>query len=86
MSSQVIADKDKLQNRTISVSGLVAAVDSGQIILNVERVTKEIKDPSTAQVIRRMSTPVGVLKVTDVDDASSVATRFQVPDSKWVMQ
>jgi hypothetical protein len=54
--------------------------------LNVERVTKEIKDPSTAQVIRRMSTPVGVLKVTDVDDASSVATRFQVPDSKWVMQ
>jgi hypothetical protein len=82
MSSQVIADKDKLQNRTISVSGLVAAVDSGQIILNVgskagvkvgdqlnvERVTKEIKDPSTAQVIRRMSTPVGVLKVTDVDD------------------
>jgi hypothetical protein len=27
MSSQVIADKDKLQNRTISVSGLVAAVE-----------------------------------------------------------
>jgi hypothetical protein len=25
-------------------------------------------------VIRRMSTPVGVLKVTDVDDTSSVAT------------
>jgi curli biogenesis system outer membrane secretion channel CsgG len=88
MSTEVIAGKDKLQARTITVSGLVAAVDSGQIILNVglkagvkvgdqlnvERVTKEIKDPSTGQVIRRMSSPVGVLKVTDVDDASSVAT------------
>jgi curli biogenesis system outer membrane secretion channel CsgG len=88
MSTEVISGKEKLQARTITVSGLVAAVDSGQIILNVgskagvkvgdqlsvERVTKEIKDPSTGQVIRRMSTPVGVLKITDVDDASSVAT------------
>jgi hypothetical protein len=42
--------------------------------LNVERVSKEIKDPATGQVIRRMSTQVGVLKVTDVDDVSSVCT------------
>ncbi len=88
MTTEVIADKDKLVTRTIVVSGLVAAVDGGQIILNVggksgvkvgdelnvERVTKEIKDPSTGQVIRRMSTPVGVVKVTDVDDVSSVCT------------
>jgi hypothetical protein len=37
-------------------------------------VTKEIKDPATGQVIRRLSTPVGVVKVTDVDDISAVAT------------
>jgi hypothetical protein len=37
-------------------------------------VTKEIKDPSTGKVIRRMATSVGVVKVTDVDDISSVAT------------
>jgi len=88
MSTEVIAGKDKLQVRTIVVSGLVAAVDSGQIILNVgakagvkvgdqlnvERVTREIKDPATGQVLRRLSTPVGVVKVTDVDDVSSVAT------------
>ncbi|HEX4487941.1 MAG TPA: FlgT C-terminal domain-containing protein, partial [Terriglobales bacterium] len=69
-------------------SGLVAAVDGGQIVLNVggksgvkvgdelnvERVTKEIKDPSTGQVLRRMATQVGVVKVTDVDDVSSVCT------------
>ena len=34
-STEVIADKDKLVTRTIGVEGLVAAVDSGQIILNV---------------------------------------------------
>ena len=88
MTTEVIAGKDKLVARTIVVSGLVAAVDGGQIILNVggksgvkvgdqlnvERVTKEIKDPSTGQVIRRMSSPVGVVRVTDVDDVSSVCT------------
>jgi curli biogenesis system outer membrane secretion channel CsgG len=87
-STEVIADKDKLVTRTITVEGLVAAVDRGQIILNVgskagvkvgdqltvERVSKEIKDPSTGKVIRRIATAVGVVKVTDVDDISAVAT------------
>ena len=88
MSQEVIADSTKLVARTIVVEGLVAAVDSGQIILNVgaksgvkvgdqltvERVTKEIKDPATGKVIRRLASPVGVVKVTDVDDISSVCT------------
>ena len=87
MSSGIIADNTKLVARTIVVDGLVAAVDSGQIILNVgakagvkvgdqltaERVTREIKDPSTGKVLRRLASPVGVLRVTDVDDISSVA-------------
>jgi curli biogenesis system outer membrane secretion channel CsgG len=87
-STEVIADKDKLATRTVTVQGLVAAVDGGQLILNVgakagvkvgdqlnvERVTKEIKDPATGQVLRRLSSPVGVVKVTDVDDVSSIAT------------
>jgi len=87
-STEVIADKDKLVTRTITVQGLVAAVDGGQLILNVgakagvkvgdqlnvERVTKEIKDPSTGQILRRLSSQVGVVKVTDVDDVSSIAT------------
>jgi curli biogenesis system outer membrane secretion channel CsgG len=86
-SVEVIADKDKLVTRTISVDGLVAAVDSGQIVLNVgskagvkvgdqlavERVSKEIKDPSTGKVIRRLSSQIGIIRVTDVDDISAVA-------------
>jgi curli biogenesis system outer membrane secretion channel CsgG len=87
-STAVIADKDKLVTRTIVVEGLIAAVDGGQIILNVgakagvkvgdqlnvERVSREIKDPSSGKVIRRISTTVGVVKVTEVDDISAVAT------------
>ena len=88
MSTEVIAGKDKLVARTVVVEGLVAAVDGGQVILNVggkagvkvgdeltvERVSKEIKDPATGKVLRRLSTQLGIVKVTDVDDVSSVCS------------
>ncbi|HEY4740121.1 MAG TPA: CsgG/HfaB family protein [Candidatus Acidoferrales bacterium] len=96
LSTGIIADNTKLQTRTISVSGLVAAVDGGQVILNVggkaglkigdqltvERVTREIKDPSTGAVIRRMTSPVGTIRITDVDDISSVCTPVSGTDFK----
>ncbi len=86
MSAGLIADAAKLSARTIIVSGLVAAVDGGQIVLNVgaktgikvgdqlsiERITRTIKDPATGQVLRQMTTPVGVVRVTDVDEVSAV--------------
>jgi len=99
LSSGLIANNGKLVARVISVEGLVAAVEGGDIVLNVgakagvkagqqmtvERVTKEIKDPSTGKVLRRLSTQVGTLQVTDVDDVSSIAkvvtgTGFKVGD------
>jgi hypothetical protein len=86
--------------RTVVVEGLVAAADGGQIVLNVggkaglkvgdqlnvERVSREIKDPATGKVIRRMTSPVGVIKITDVDDQSAVGSvvsgsGFKVGDS-----
>jgi curli biogenesis system outer membrane secretion channel CsgG len=87
-STELIGNAGKLQVRTINVSGLVAAVEGDQVVLNVgskaglkvgdqlsvERVTKEIKDPSTGRVLRRLSSPIGVVRVTDVDDISSVCT------------
>jgi curli biogenesis system outer membrane secretion channel CsgG len=100
MSTGLVANNSKLQTRTISVSGLVAAVEGGQIILNVggkaglkvgdqlnvERVTKEIKDPATGQVIRRLASAIGVVRITEVDDISAVAapvsgTGFKVGDA-----
>jgi curli biogenesis system outer membrane secretion channel CsgG len=100
LSKEVIDNNSKLVTRTIIVEGLVAAVDGGQIILNVggksgikvgdelnvERVAREIKDPATGKVLRKMSTPVGIVKVTDVDDVSAVCSPvsgagFKIGDS-----
>jgi len=88
LSADLVADAPKIATRAVVIDGLVAAVDGGQIVLNVGkkagvnvgdqlevvRVTKEIKDPSTGQVIRRLTTSIGIIKATDVDDASAVCT------------
>src|SRR5215469_480704 len=86
LSVNLVADSAKISTRSVTVEGVVAAVEGSQIILNVggkagvkvgdqfnvERVTKEIKDPTTHEVIRRLATAVGVVKATDVDDASAI--------------
>jgi curli biogenesis system outer membrane secretion channel CsgG len=99
MTTGVIGSSGKLQMRVVKVEGLVAAVDGGQIVLNVgaktgikvgdhmsiERVTKEIKDPATGAVLRRMTSKLGELEVTDVDEISAVCrvvsgTGFKIGD------
>ena len=88
LTSNLVSDASKVGVRTVVVEGVVAAVDGGQIILNVGgkagvkvgdqlevvRVTKEIKDPTTGNVLRRLTTSVGVVKATDVDDVSAICT------------
>lgn len=106
MTSGVISSAPKLQARVIKVEGLVAAVDGEQVVLNVgaktgikvgdhmsvERVTSTIKDPATGAVLRKMTTKLGELQVTDVDDVSAVCkpvtgTGFKVGDvAKTVVQ
>jgi curli biogenesis system outer membrane secretion channel CsgG len=99
LSTGLIAGNSKLQIRTIVVEGLVAAVEGDSVVLNVgaksgikvgdqlsvERVTREIKDPATGQVIRRMTSKLGLIQVTEVDDVSAVCkivagTGFKVGD------
>jgi hypothetical protein len=91
-----VGDAGKIAVRTITVEGLVAAVDSGQIVLNVgskagvkvgdqlevRRVTKEIKDPTTGAIIRRLSTSIGIVRATDVDDSSAVCVPVSGTDFK----
>jgi curli biogenesis system outer membrane secretion channel CsgG len=88
LTTSVVSDAAKVAIHSVMVEGLVAAVDGGQIVLNVGkkaginvgdqlevvRVTKEIKDPETGAVIRRLTSTVGVIKATDVDDASAVCS------------
>ncbi len=99
LSTGLVAEGTKVSTRTITVEGTVAAVEGDQIVLNVggkagikvgdqfdvQRVSKEIKDPATGAVIRRLSSSVGVVKATDVDDLSAVCapvsgTGFKVGD------
>jgi curli biogenesis system outer membrane secretion channel CsgG len=99
LSAGLIADNSKLVARVINVEGLVAAVEGGDIVLNVgakaglragqemtvERVTKEIKDPATGKVLRKLSTQIGTIQVTNVDDISAIAkslsgTGFKIGD------
>jgi curli biogenesis system outer membrane secretion channel CsgG len=88
LATDLLSSASKVSVRTISVEGLVAAVDGGQIVLNVGaragvkvgdqllvvRVTREIKDPATGSVIRRLTSTIGIVRATDVDDTSSVCT------------
>lgn len=51
----------------------------------IERVTQVIKDPTTGQVIRRLSQPIGQIRITEVDSTSSVGeivsgSQFKVGD------
>jgi curli biogenesis system outer membrane secretion channel CsgG len=89
MSSGVIAGNTKLSTRTVNVQGQVAFVEMAnhQVVLNVgaknglkvgdkltvERVSQEIKDPATGAVLRRMSSKIGTVEVSDVDEVSAVA-------------
>jgi hypothetical protein len=96
LATDLEAGAPRVGVRTISVEGLIAAVDGGQIVLNVGgragvkvgdqlevvRVTKEIKDPSTGAVIRRLTTSVGVIRATDVDDVSTVCAAVSGSDFK----
>jgi curli biogenesis system outer membrane secretion channel CsgG len=96
MSRELVAANDRLKARTVVVEGLVAAVDAGAVILNVgaraglkvgdelsvERVGREIKDPATGQVIRRMTSKIAVVRVTDIDDISAVCALISGSDIK----
>jgi curli biogenesis system outer membrane secretion channel CsgG len=100
LTVDLVSDSSRVSVRTITVDGLVAAVDGGQIVLNVGsragvkvgdqltvmRVGREIKDPATGAVIRRLTTNIGVIKATDVDDTSAVCepvsgTGFKIGDA-----
>lgn len=69
-----------------TVNAIVADITGGVIVLNkgssdgyqvgmkvsIERVGKEIKDPQTGNVIRRLTSPIGVVEIYDVDQSSSI--------------
>jgi curli biogenesis system outer membrane secretion channel CsgG len=85
--AQLVEQSGKVEGTLVQVEGLVADVSGDEIIINVgknagvsagmklsvERVSREVKDPSTGKVLRKISAPVGEIQVTEVDDGSAVA-------------
>jgi curli biogenesis system outer membrane secretion channel CsgG len=72
---------------TVSVSGVVADVSpDGTLIINVgsregvkvgdtlaiKRMLREVRDPTSGKVIRRVEDAVGAIRITEVDEQSSV--------------
>lgn len=86
LSAQLDHNAASLPTKKLKVEGLVADSTNGTLVLNVgaragvkagdrleiRRVTREIKDPATGKVIRRIEDKIGEVAVTDVDDTSSV--------------
>lgn len=69
-------------NATIAdITGNLITINKGNkdgfkpgMILSVEHVTKEIKDPETGAVIRKLTSSIGKIKLTEVDNTSSLGT------------
>jgi hypothetical protein len=76
-----------LPTTVMQISGLVAdAEPDGTVIINVgskngvkvgdrldiRRMVREVKDPSTGKVIRSIEDAVGSIVITEVDEASAV--------------
>jgi curli biogenesis system outer membrane secretion channel CsgG len=86
LSTQLNASAGKLPATTVSVDGLVADVSGGTLIINVgsragvkvgdklqvSRVGREIRDPASGKVIRRVTESLGELVITEVDESSAV--------------
>jgi len=99
VTAELISQAAKVQASKIQVEGLVADAAGDTIIINVgksagisvgmklavERVTREVKDPATGKVLRRITSVVGEIEITEADEASAVAkvvsgTGFKVGD------
>lgn len=87
LTAQLISQAGKVEASTVTVDGMVADATGGVIILNVgksagvsvgmklsvERVGREVKDPATGKVLRKITAPVGEIEITEVDEGSAVA-------------
>ena len=99
LSGELVSQNARIELRQVVVEGLVAALDGNLIIVNVgsdagvrvgdrmtiERVTREIRDPATDAIIRRLSSEVGAIELIDVDSISAIGqivagADFQVGD------
>ena len=87
VTAQLIAQAGKVEATSVSIEGLVADATGDTVIINVgkgagvtvgmklavERVTREVKDPASGKVLRKITSAVGEIQITEVDEGSAVA-------------
>jgi curli biogenesis system outer membrane secretion channel CsgG len=86
--TELNAGATRIPTKTVAVDALVADVSGSTLIINagtragikvgdkfsVKRVGREIRDPATGKVIRRVEENIGEITITEADDASAVGT------------
>ncbi len=86
LASQLQQNASRLPTKVVAIDGLVADATGGSVVLNVgsraglkigdkllvRRLVREIKDPATGKVIRRMEDTVGEVVISEVDEVSAV--------------
>lgn len=88
LAQQLTANASRIEVKARPVEGLVADVSGNTLVINigtrvgvrpgmtlsVRRVGREIKDPATGRVIRRVEQTLGTLTITEADEESAVGT------------
>lgn len=88
LAQQLNANASRIEVRARPVEGLVADVSGNTLVINVgtragvrpgmtltvRRVGREIRDPATGRVIRRVEETLGTLTITEADEESAVGT------------
>ncbi|MGB9610476.1 MAG: CsgG/HfaB family protein [Bryobacteraceae bacterium] len=88
LARQLTANASRIEVKVRPVEGLVADVSGNTLVINigtrvgvrpgmtlsVRRVGREIKDPATGRVIRRVEETLGTLTITEADEESAVGT------------
>lgn len=86
LANELNAGATRVPTKVVTIDALVADVSGDTLIINagsragvkvgdkleVRRAGREIRDPATGKVLRRMDTAVGEITITEVDDASAV--------------
>jgi curli biogenesis system outer membrane secretion channel CsgG len=86
LATELDGNASRLPTTVVAINGLVADVSGKTLVLNigsrggvkvgdtlkVSRVGREIRDPATGKVIRRVEEALGEITITEVDEASAV--------------
>ena len=90
---ELVGASSKMTENVAAISGLVADVSDNEVIINkgtqdgvrvgveyeVLRAGREIRDPATGRVLRRVTERVGKVKITQADEQSAVGTVTGAP-------